>query len=686
MAQVVVTKEKKPTQIERFLGLNQDTSGETELAVGESPDMINFRLTENYKLRKRNGYVQQFSSIGAHTVQGMWYGKISGTFYFLFAANGHVWLKQSVSGTAYNTLDTSTYTNVDVVKTTALIGVAGTTALDGFTIVNNSSGTTLTEVAQANIDLTASIGKYYYHTDKSVWFIVAKGAYANIAAARTGLGTSVAYVRLGAITNAKTHFFGFNNKVYMLNGTDYKSWDGTTFGDVAGYIPTVATATPPAGGGTSDEQINLLTGKKRQLFSGDNTATAYQVAETALTSVDVVKVGGVTQTSPANYSVNLTTGVVTFVVAPPTGVNNVDIQWTKGTGSRAEITANKFAMFFGGKNDTRIFVYGDGTNRYYYTGLADGVPSAEYFPALNYREVGSDEFAVTDIVRQYDRQIIYTNGKEAYYSYYDTITVSGTLIPDFPTFPLNQTIGNVAYGQCQTIQNNPFSIQNGVYEWVATNVRDERNAVYKSKRVQTSLDLVDLTSALTFDFEYQKEYWLSIANDIWIYNYQLDAWYYFELQDTPSCYLVIDNELYFGTTNGQVMKFTTSALTDQTTAIDATWEMSFYSFEADYLQKYLNEMWISIKPDANTSVDVTFQTDKVALSSTFVAQYNLSTFLSLNFNNFSFLTNYNPQPFRFKIRAKKFVYFKLILENDNTNDTLTVLSIALPPRYGSKVK
>jgi len=686
MAQVVVTKEKKPTQIERFLGLNQDTSGETELAVGESPDMINFRLTENYKLRKRNGYVQQFSSIGAHTVQGMWYGKISGTFYFLFAANGHVWLKQSVQGTAYNTIDTSTYTNVDVVKTTALIGVAGTTGLDGFTIVNNSGGTTLTEVAQANIDLTASIGKYYYHTDKSVWFIVAKGAYANIAAARTGLGTSVAYVRLGAITNAKTHFFGFNNKVYMLNGTDYKSWDGTTFGDVAGYIPTVATATPPAGGGTSDEQINLLTGKKRQLFSGDNTATAYQVAETALTSVDVVKVGGVTQTSPANYSVNLTTGVVTFVVAPPTGVNNVDIQWTKGTGSRAEITANKFAMFFGGKNDTRIFVYGDGTNRYYYTGLADGVPSAEYFPALNYREVGSDEFAVTDIVRQYDRQIIYTNGKEAYYSYYDTITVSGTVIADFPTFPLNQTIGNVAYGQCQTIQNNPFSIQNGVYEWVATNVRDERNAVYKSKRVQTSLDLVDLTSALTFDFEYQKEYWLSIANDIWIYNYQLDAWYYFELQDTPSCYLVIDNELYFGTTNGQVMKFTTSALTDQTTAIDATWEMSFYSFEADYLQKYLNEMWISIKPDANTSVDVTFQTDKVALSSTFVAQYNLSTFLSLNFNNFSFLTNYNPQPFRFKIRAKKFVYFKLILENDNTNDTLTVLSIALPPRYGSKVK
>jgi hypothetical protein len=686
MAQVIVPRELKPTQIEKFLGLNQDTSGETELRLGESPDMVNFRLTENYKLKKRNGYTQQFSSIGSHTVQGMWYGKISGAFYFLFAANSAVWLKQSIQGTGYNTLDTSTYTNVDVVKTTALIGIAGTTAVDAATIVNNSSGTTLTEVAQANIDLVASVGKYYYHTDNTLWFIVAKGAYASIAAARTALGTAIAYVKLGTLTNAKTSFFAFNNKVYLLNGTDYKSWDGTTFGDVAGYIPIVATATPPAGGGTSNETINLLTGKKRQLFSGNNSSKDYYLAETALTSVDVVKVGGVVQTSPTNYSVNLTTGVVTFVHAPATGVNNVDIQWTKGSGSRTEITANKFAMFFGGKNDTRIFVYGDGSNRYYYTGLADGVPSAEYFPALNYREVGSDEFAVTDIVRQYDRQIIYTNGNEAYYSYYDTITVSGNVIPDFPTFPLNQTVGNVAYGQCQIIQNNPFSIQNGVYEWVATNVRDERNAVYKSKRVQTSLELVDLTQALTIDFEIQKEYWLTITNKVWIYNYQLDAWVYFELQDTPSCYLIVDDELYFGTTNGTIMKFSSSALTDQGTAIDARWEMNFYNFEVDYLRKYLNDMWISIKPESYTSVDVTYQTDLAVLTTPFVAQFILSTFLSMNFSSFSFLTNYNPQPFRFKIRAKKFVYFKLICENDETNETLTILSITLPARMGSKVK
>ena len=54
----------------------------------------------------------------------------------------------------------------------------------------DKNGVELSEVAQADIDNTASIGKYYWHTDKTLWIIVAKGAYADIAAARTGLGTT----------------------------------------------------------------------------------------------------------------------------------------------------------------------------------------------------------------------------------------------------------------------------------------------------------------------------------------------------------------------------------------------------------------------------------------------------------------------------------------------------------------
>lgn len=688
MATITVPKQNPPTKIDKFLGINENTAGDTQLQVGESPLMTNYRLTENYKLRKREGYSQLFGTLGAFNIRGIWYGKIGGTYYFLFACNGKVWLKSTISGTQYASIDTTTYTNVDVIKTTALnTAIVGTVGVDGFTVYQNSAGTDLTEVSQANIDLVASIGKYYYHTDGTIWIIKAANQYADIAAARTGLGTTTTYFQIGTLTDAKTFFFSFKSKVYMLNGTEYNSWNGTTFATVAGYIPLIATATPPAGGGTVNESINLLTGKKYQTFSGNNVATAYQVAETTLTSVDSVYKGAVLQTLTTDYTVDLTTGIVTFVVAPITGVDNVTIYWTKGSGSRAEITANFYAMFFGGQNDSRIFFYGDGTNRYYYTGLAAGVPSAEYIPALNYNEVGTDEFAITDIVRQYDRQIIFTNGAEAFYSYYDTFYDStDNLIVSFPTFPLNDAVGNVATGQAQIIQNNPFSIQNGIQKWVATNVRDERNAEYISKRVQPSMDEEDLTTAITVDWEANKEYWLAIANRIWIYNYRLDAWYKFQTAANITCLYVIDNLLHFGTDAGQIMKFDTAKLTDNGTAITSTWEMNFYDFEAEWLQKFLTEMWISLKPAAKSSVNITYQTDRVGTSSTYTATYNLATFVAADFGDWSFLVNYNPQPFHFKIKAKKFVYLKITLTNSQTDDELTVLSMNLPTRYGSKVK
>ena len=103
----------------------------------------------------------------------------------------------SISTTQYNSIDTATYTNVDVVETTAFtLAKAGTTAIDGQTRYYNKDSVELSEVAQADIDLVASIGKYYYHTDKTIWAIVGKGVYADIATARTGLGTSSANYQL----------------------------------------------------------------------------------------------------------------------------------------------------------------------------------------------------------------------------------------------------------------------------------------------------------------------------------------------------------------------------------------------------------------------------------------------------------------------------------------------------------
>lgn len=957
MAQVQIQKKLPPTTINRFLGLNEDTTGDTQLQLGESPNMKNFLVTENYKLRKREGYQQLFSSYGAYEVRGMFYGTINGTNYLVFSMNGKIWVQEEISGTDYASLDTSTYTNVDVVKTTAssISPIrAGTTGVDGFNIYVNASKVSRTEVSQANIDLVASVGKYYYHTDKTIWIIVAKGAYATIAAARTGLGTSYAYQQLYnasiSVADSVTNFFTFDDTaytfldiitsiretfLYIMDGTGYYTWDGTSFSSVVGYVPQVSISSLYDGTEASEfEPLNLLTIKRSQSLTGATnypvsesqfdtldkttfsnvhvvkttpvasilsgtsatftasisgttmtvTATsltgikighvlsgtgvtagtyvtafgtgsggngtytvsvsqtvasttissyspimvvkdkngttltqysynnidlagsvggyyvhtnksiwlivsktayanitaaredlgtitwcplAYQLLETNLKSVDYVYLysstvnnfqletnitdylvdrqtgiitfitqpldfvnsikvyysrgfqsdssttagtytynikynnvnvtnldsvdfvylNGVLKTVTTDYTVNLANGTITFVADPGTGSANLAIYASKESLTRDEVTVRKYSMRFGGSNDFRIFLYGktigEGTNRYYFSNLANGLPSGSYFPATFFNEVGTPENIITGIVRQYDRQIIYTDIEGAYFSYYQTTQIDGITYPSFPVYTLNKMIGNSAMGQVQIVQNNPFSIFKGIQEWVSTSVLDERNAKYISKRIQVSLDAINLENVTTIDWEKKYEYWICYLNKAYIYNYRLDVWYIFEFANNVKPLLVLEDSLHFGTDNGQIMKFSSSDLDDNGTIIDAHWESGFYDFNAEWLQKYIYEMWISLKPEGKSSVDITYETNYNQSAQTYVASYDLITFIGMDFSNFSFATSENPQPFRFKIKAKKFVYFKLNLDNNNLGETVTIISINLAPNYGS---
>lgn len=669
--------------INKFLGINEQ--GNTTLQLGEAEIMSNFRLVDEFKPRVIEGYEELFDSIAADkSIRGMWYGEINSAYHFLFACNGAIYDKVTKSSTGYDSLDTATYTNVDVVKTTALTGTAGTTGIDGFTIIKNSSDAQLTEIAQASIDNVASAGKYYYHTDKTVWLVVTKGTYADIAAARTGLGTTTIYYQIGTLTDAYTNFFFFDSKIYIQNGTKYYKWTGTgSIAEVTGYVPIIAIATPPAGGGTAYEGVNLLTVEKRQWFSGDAIATVYQCAETDLTSVDYVKnlITGANYVLTTDYTVNLTNGTVTFVLAPADLANNVEIKWTKGTGNRSSIEKCRGEITYNGANDTRVFMWGnsDYQNRRFHSGLADinntgfAVPSAEYFPATNYYDIGSNESAITDIVKQYDRQIIFTDGGKAYYSYYDTSVT-------FPIYPLNDSIGNLAFGQARLILNNPFTVYKGIYQWSATSVRDERNAVYMSNRVHPSMDLVDLSQAITVDYEKNGEYLVSVGSTIWVYNYRLDAWYKFLLINTPSCFIDIDGVLYFGTTQGQIMKFDDELRSFNGTNIVAELHMGFTDAGAPNRTKYLELSHIALKAESHVELDVYWETNKkVPKDEPKTIGYNNINFDDIDFDDWSFDGNYNPQPFKVKTKAKNWVYFRHIFKLDSDYYTAQILEITFEP-------
>jgi len=496
---------------------------------------------------------------------------------------------------------------------------------------------------------------------------------------------------LGIIADSyPTTFFVTNNIVYIMDGTDLYQWDGDDFKTVAGYVPTAFTAVPPTGGGTILEGLNYLTGKKKMKFSGNGSATVFQLPELSIGSVDKVVVGVSTKAEGPDYSVNKANGTITFVTAPPNGVNNVEVSWTKTDPEHRQLITK--CKHYGGQYYARFWIYGnpDQKNTRFCSGVTmAGGSDPTYLPMYTESDVGEHE--ITAITTQYDKQLIWTTGDSggasAWYSTSETYidSNSGIMGTLFPVFPINAKVGNMAPGQVQIILNNPFTIWKGVYQWVSTYVMNEKNAEWISKRIQRDLDPLDLTKAITWDWDDKGLYLLCIGKKVWVYNYRVDAWYILDLPHEPTCFMTVGKKLLFGTTDGQIMRFSEDIPTYDGEIIEADWHMGFYHFGAEWLRKFVQRVFVSILPLVSTHVDVTFQTDMRDVNDIIKARYKLSSFDDWDFSDFSFETNYSPQPFKFKIRAKKIDYFKLKISNKGT-DGAVVLSITLPVRIGGEVK
>ena len=575
-------------RIEAFPGVNKKET-ETLLKPGEFSDMSNVLITDDKKPKKMYGYAKLFATLGAHSINGMWFGSLSGTDHFLFSCNGHIY-EQNLS----------THANTD----------------------------------------------------------------------------------LGALTDALTSFFVTNNTVYIMNGANIYSWAGSgSIAAVVGYVPTVVTAAPPEGGGTLLEPINYLSGTKIQKFSPDGIAYVFQLAEYDIDSVDLVTVGGVDQVLTTDYTVDLSAGTVTFVALLTEGTNSVSIKFTKvTTGDRELITKN---LYFGGVYYSRFWLYGnpDHKNTRYVSGVTmAGVSDPTYWPKYTDSDVG--EYEITGICTQYDKQIIFTSGDSeasSWYSYVDTYTDSSTglVVTLFPVKPINSQYGNEARGQIRIIYNNPFTVWKGIYQWKSTAVVNEKDVLWMSENIQRDLATLDLSTALTMDWPHKGLYWVCVGKKVWVLNYRIGAWYILDIAHTPTCFLVADGEMYFGTDAGLIMKFDENLGTFDGADIDSYCDTGYMTFDAEFVEKEIWDMWISIVAYTQTHLDVYVSTDKnanwVQVEPTKPIEYSLSSFETWDFSDFSFETSFAPQPFKRSPRLNGVGYVKFRFQSNGT-DTFALLS------------
>ena len=345
-------------------------------------------------------------------------------------------------------------------------------------------------------------------------------------------------------------------------------------------------------------------------------------------------------------------------------------------------------IIFGGGVDTRVFLYGNENepNRIRYSSVADMVPSVEYFPGVNQIDIGANNFEVTDLRRHYDRLLVTTNKPEAYYMTLDTIDIEGVTTPSLATYPLNEVHGNVAFHQGQVIDNDPVTIdKDSIIRWKSTNVRDERNMKDISQKIK--LDLVDLNLSIakTLDYQSQNQLWVAINNNVYIFNYANETFSRLRLAHEIKELVTVGDILYMTTQSGKLMRFGEDFSTFDGEIIKAHWEMNFYDFGAEYLRKTMNRLWVLMQPQARSSAEIGYVSNRNESPIKKRIEYQLSVLDDVDFSNFSFQVANNPQPFRLKMKAKKFTNLKIIIDNNDETDA-TILSLALRVEAGGESK
>ena len=162
----------------------------------------------------------------------------------------------------------------------------------------------------------------------------------------------------------------------------------------------------------------------------------------------------------------------------------------------AEIRAMRYAELYNGSQDTRVFVYGDGTNRCFYSGIDyDGLPRADYFPDLNVAHVGDENTAITAMIRHYDRLLCFKLDSAWAIGYSQVTLADGTITAGFYVAPINRSVVNCAPGQAVLVENRPRTLDGrSVVEWKSTsssgNINgDERNAERVSQRVDETIQI-----------------------------------------------------------------------------------------------------------------------------------------------------------------------------------------------------
>lgn len=495
------------------------------------------------------------------------------------------------------------------------------------------------------------------------------------------------------MNDAKSSFVIFNEKLYIVDGANYLVYDGTTLKDVSSdnpYIPTTTISRSPSGGGEPYQDVNVLQPLRKNTFVANGTSTEYYLDTTEIDSVTEVKVNDAVVT---NYTVNTTTGKITFNTAPTapilSGTDNVEITFSKAVlGYIDRISkCTKMVVF-----DRRLFFTGnpDYPNAIFHSQLN----TPNYVSDLAYYQDGTDESDIKALVVGNNILWVFKEpSQERDTIFYHTATTD-SIGKVYPNFQGNVSTG--CYSDAINYKDDIVFLSKTGLEGISSNdIASQQLLSHKSSLVDNKL-----VNENNFDLSMMAEwngYLLILANShIYLgdirqlyqsvngYEYE---WYYWELENAQATILKeYKGNLYIGAEDGSI--FIVEGTNDNGEIIESYWTTPMDNFEYGNKYKTTNKRGgvAKIKTIPNGKVKVAERTNKNTVDK-FIKEYASGgfDFGNIDFENFEFSTDVTSN-IVYKIKEKKWIELQLKFYSDELDKPFGIYDSIIETFVGGYVK
>ncbi len=351
--------------------------------------------------------------------------------------------------------------------------------------------------------------------------------------------------------------FVYNDVFYLMDGEHYIQYDGTTVKEVEGYVPTTSIGRKPSGGGTIHEDVNLLTGRRKNTFLADGKTLLYVLDAKDLDRdfAPIVKVND-SVVSASNYSVDYTNGKISFKTAPTApltdGQDNVSIEFSKTiTGYRNRIEKCTLLQVF----DNRVFFSGNKNfpNVLWHCSLNDPT----YCSDLDYYEEGMDDAQIKGLVAGNNALWVFREPSDSNTNvFYHTPTIDYEYGKIYPSSHSSITIGCV--GKAINFNDDIVFFSARGMEGISGDVTTEQAAAHRSTLVDRKLTAEPNYKYMLLE-EWEGYLLVFIGSRVYLAdsrgvftneNHIEYEWFYWDLEKEITCTKVHNGVLYLGTQDG----------------------------------------------------------------------------------------------------------------------------------------